>query len=225
MAAVRARGTTIIDNAAREPEIADLAAFLVRMGARITGGGSSTIEVEGVDELTPVDHTVIPDRIEAGTFLAAVGVAGGEITLDGARADHMDMLMRKLGDMGMRVSPTSGGVWAQAKGRLRSVDVSTLPYPGIATDYKPFFVALLAAARAGDRGALARLISLVEEGGDMARQVGRLTFPLAGRAYAVGITGPTGSGKSTLTERLITKAREEGSELAVLAVDPSSPFS
>jgi len=146
MAAVRARGTTIIDNAAREPEIADLAAFLVRMGARIAGGGSSTIEVEGVDELTPVDHTVIPDRIEAGTFLAAVGVAGGEITLDGARADHMDMLMRKLGDMGMRVSPTSGGVWAQAKGRLRSVDVSTLPYPGIATDYKPFFVALLAVA-------------------------------------------------------------------------------
>jgi UDP-N-acetylglucosamine 1-carboxyvinyltransferase len=146
MAAVRAKGTTTIDNAAREPEIADLAAFLTRMGARIVGGGTSTIEIEGVDELSPVDHTVIPDRIEAGTFLAAVGVAGGEITLEGARADHMDMLIRKLGEMGMRVSPSSGGVWAQANGRLRAVDVSTLPYPGIATDYKPFFVAMLAVA-------------------------------------------------------------------------------
>ena len=146
MAAVRAKGTTVIDNAAREPEIADLAAFLVRMGARIVGGGTSTIEIEGVDELSPVDHTVIPDRIEAGTFLAAVGVAGGEVTLEGARADHMDMLIRKLGEMGMRVSPSSDGLWAQAKGRLRSVDVSTLPYPGIATDYKPFFVAMLAVA-------------------------------------------------------------------------------
>ncbi|MCU1451052.1 MAG: UDP-N-acetylglucosamine 1-carboxyvinyltransferase [Acidimicrobiales bacterium] len=146
MAAVRAKGTTVIDNAAREPEIADLAAFLVRMGARIVGGGTSTIEIEGVDELAPVDHTVIPDRIEAGTFLAAVGISGGEITLEGARADHMDMLIRKLGEMGMRVSPSSGGLWAQAKGRLRAVDVSTLPYPGIATDYKPFLVAMLALA-------------------------------------------------------------------------------
>ena len=146
MAAVRAEGTTVIDNAAREPEIADLCAFLVRMGARIVGGGTSTIEIAGVDGLSPVDHTVIPDRIEAGTVLAAVGVAGGEITLEGARADHMDMLIRKLGEMGMRVSPSSGGVWAQAKGRLRAVDVSTLPYPGIATDYKPFFVAMLAVA-------------------------------------------------------------------------------
>jgi UDP-N-acetylglucosamine 1-carboxyvinyltransferase len=146
MAAVRAKGTTVIDNAAREPEIADLAAFLTRMGARIVGGGTSTIEIEGVDELSPVDHTVIPDRIEAGTFLAAVGVAGGEVNLEGARADHVDMLIRKLGEMGMRVSPSSDGLWAQAKGRLRSVDVSTLPYPGIATDYKPFFVAMLAVA-------------------------------------------------------------------------------
>jgi len=146
MAAVRAKGTTTIDNAAREPEIADLCAFLTRMGARIVGGGTSTIEIEGVDELAPVDHTVIPDRIEAGTFLAAVGVAGGEVTLQGARADHMDMLIRKLGEMGMRVSPSSDGLWVQAKGRLDAVDVSTLPYPGIATDYKPFFVAMLAVA-------------------------------------------------------------------------------
>ena len=134
------------DGKLKEPEIADLCAFLTRMGARIVGGGTSTIEIEGVDELSPVDHTVIPDRIEAGTFLAAVGVAGGEVTLHGARADHMDMLIRKLGEMGMRVSPSSDGLWVQAKGRLDAVDVSTLPYPGIATDYKPFFVAMLAVA-------------------------------------------------------------------------------
>jgi UDP-N-acetylglucosamine 1-carboxyvinyltransferase len=146
MAAVLAKGTTVIDNAAREPEIADLAAFLNRMGARVLGAGSSTIQVEGVEELAAVEHTVIPDRIEAATFLAAVGVAGGEITLRGARPDHMDMFVAKLGEMGMRISPTGEGIWAMAPGRLRSVDMSTLPYPGLATDYKPLFVAMLASA-------------------------------------------------------------------------------
>ena len=146
MGAVRAKGTTVIENAAREPEIADLAAFLNRMGAQVVGAGTSTIEVEGVEELVPVRHRVVPDRVEAATFLAAVGVARGEITLDGARPDHVDMLVQKLGDMGMRISPCSGGLWAAATGRLRSVDVATLPYPGVATDYKPLFVALLSLA-------------------------------------------------------------------------------
>jgi UDP-N-acetylglucosamine 1-carboxyvinyltransferase len=146
MASVRAKGSTVIDNAAREPEIADLAAFLNRMGARVVGAGTSTIEVEGVDELRPVDHEVVPDRLEAATYLAAVGIAGGEITVEGARADHMDMLLHKLGEMGLRTSPTGDGVWASANRRLTAVDVSTLPYPGIATDYKPFLVALLALA-------------------------------------------------------------------------------
>jgi UDP-N-acetylglucosamine 1-carboxyvinyltransferase len=146
MAAVLAKGTTVIDNAAREPEIADLAAFLNRMGARVLGAGSSTIQVEGVEQLAAVEHSVIPDRIEAATFLAALGVAGGEITLRGARPDHMDMFIAKLGEMGMRISPTGEGIWAMAPGRLRSVDMSTLPYPGLATDYKPLFVAMLASA-------------------------------------------------------------------------------
>jgi len=146
MASVLAKGVTVIDNAAREPEIADLASFLNRMGAQVLGAGSSTIRVEGVDDLTAVEHTVIPDRIEAATFLAAVGVAGGELTLQGARSDHMDMLIEKLAEMGMRVSPTADGLWAMAPERLRAVDVATLPYPGIATDYKPLFVALLAVA-------------------------------------------------------------------------------
>jgi UDP-N-acetylglucosamine 1-carboxyvinyltransferase len=146
MAAVLAKGTTVIDNAAREPEVADLAAFLNRMGARVLGAGTSTIVVEGVDELSPVEHTVIPDRVEAATFLAALGMAGGELTLVGARPDHMDMLITKLGEMGMRISPDSAGLWAMAPGRLRSVDVATLPYPGVATDYKPLLTALLAVA-------------------------------------------------------------------------------
>jgi UDP-N-acetylglucosamine 1-carboxyvinyltransferase len=148
LAAVLAKGTTTIENAAREPEIADLAAFLNRMGAVVEGAGTSTMTVEGVEELTPADHEVIPDRIEAATYLAAVGMAGGEILLAGARADHMDMLIHKLGAMGVRVSETSDGLWAARPGarRLASVDVATLPYPGVATDYKPLLVALLSVA-------------------------------------------------------------------------------
>jgi UDP-N-acetylglucosamine 1-carboxyvinyltransferase len=146
MAAVLAKGATVIDNAAREPEIADLASFLNRMGAQILGAGSSTITVEGVEELHAVEHTVVPDRIEAATYLAAVGVARGELTLSGAKPEHMTMLIQKLGEMGVRCSPETGGLWAMVPDRLRSVDVSTLPYPGVATDYKPFLVAMLAVA-------------------------------------------------------------------------------
>lgn len=146
MAAVRAKGTTVIDNAAREPEIADLAGFLNHMGGRVTGAGTSTIVVEGVEELHPVEHTAVSDRIEAATFLAALGVAGGEITLLGARPDHMAMLCRKLGDMGVRTSADPDGVWAMCSGGLRSADVSTLPYPGLPTDCKPLLVAMLSVA-------------------------------------------------------------------------------
>ena len=146
MAAVLAKGTTVIDNAAREPEIADLAAFLGGMGAEVSGAGSATITVEGVERLQPVDHRVVPDRIEAATYLAAVGMAGGAIRVDGARADHMEMLIEKLGDMGLRVDDGGDGLWATAPGRLAAVDVSTLPYPGVATDYKPLLVALLSVA-------------------------------------------------------------------------------
>jgi UDP-N-acetylglucosamine 1-carboxyvinyltransferase len=146
MAAVLAKGTTVIDNAAREPEIQDLAAFMNRMGATVLGAGSSTITVHGADELHAADHRVIPDRIEAATYLAALGVAGGELLLQNARPDHMDMLVSKLGDMGMRISPDPGGLWAMAPSRLRAVDVATLPFPGIATDYKPLLVAMLTTA-------------------------------------------------------------------------------
>ncbi|MEM8904702.1 MAG: UDP-N-acetylglucosamine 1-carboxyvinyltransferase [Actinomycetota bacterium] len=146
MASVLAKGTTTIENAAREPEIADLSTFLKRMGARIAGVGSSTLTVEGVEELSPTEHTVVPDRIQAATYLSALAVAGGELTLVGARHDHMDMVIAKLTAMGMRVSNDSAGLWAAVPRRLRAVDVATLPYPGVATDYKPFLVTALSFA-------------------------------------------------------------------------------
>ena len=149
LAAVTAKGTTVIDNAAREPEIADLAAFLTAMGAEVSGGGGSTITIEGVERLHPAEHTVIPDRIEAATYLAAVGMTGGSIAVEGARVDHMEMLLDRLAAMGLRVDDGGDRLWATAPGptgRLVSVDVSTLPYPGVATDYKPLLVALLSVA-------------------------------------------------------------------------------
>ncbi len=146
MAATLARGTTVVENAAREPELADLASMLNRMGAKIIGIGSSRLVIEGVDELAPVTYEVMPDRIEAATFLIALGLAGGELTLTGARHDHMDMLITKLGSVGMRISPTADGLWAMAPSRAKATDVSTLPYPGIASDYKPLLVALLCVA-------------------------------------------------------------------------------
>ena len=146
LAATLAKGVTTIENAAREPEVADLAAFLNQMGANITGAGTSTIEIEGVETLRPAEHTVIPDRIEAATYLAGGGYRGGEVTIAGARSDHMDMVVQKVADMGVRVSASSEGLWASSSGRLRSIDIATLPYPGIATDYKPLLVTMLALA-------------------------------------------------------------------------------
>ncbi|HTO01388.1 MAG TPA: UDP-N-acetylglucosamine 1-carboxyvinyltransferase, partial [Microthrixaceae bacterium] len=142
MAAVLAEGRTVIHNAAREPEIADLAAFLNRMGAQIVGSGGPVVTIDGVSELRAVEHEVIPDRIEVATFLCALGVAGGEIQLRGARADHVDLLIEKLGMMGLRISPEQGGLWAMASGQPKPVDVATLPYPGLATDFLPLLVAL-----------------------------------------------------------------------------------
>jgi UDP-N-acetylglucosamine 1-carboxyvinyltransferase len=145
-AAVLAKGETIIENAAREPEITDLAAFLNRMGARVHGAGSSTIEVEGVDGLTAVESTLMGDRIEAGTFLMACGIAGGEITIEGTQLAHLEMVVIKLGEMGLEVTPTPDGLRVRADERLHAVDVATLPYPGFATDFMPLAVALLATA-------------------------------------------------------------------------------
>ncbi len=146
MAAVLAKGTTVIENAAREPEVCDLAAYLTSMGARIRGAGTSHVEIEGVDELTPTTHSVVPDRVVAATYLVAAGLCGGEVVVEDARIDHMTMLVRKLGAMGVVVEQRPTGVFATRAGRLCAVDVATLPYPGVATDYKPFLVTMLTVA-------------------------------------------------------------------------------
>ncbi len=147
-AAVHAKGTTVIDNAAREPEISDLCSMLVSMGADIEGIGSSRLVVHGVEPgtLRATSHETVPDRIQAATYLAAAAVTGGELFLRGARADHMDMLLRRFTDMGLQLVPQHDGLMVFAPDRMRAIDVATLPYPGIATDYKPLIVTMLAVA-------------------------------------------------------------------------------
>jgi UDP-N-acetylglucosamine 1-carboxyvinyltransferase len=147
-AAVYAKGTTVIDNVAREPEVADLCQMLVQMGADIQGIGSPTLIINGVEpgSLHPTDHEVVADRIQAATYLAAVAVAGGEIVARGARPEHMDLLLSRFADMGLGITPQPDGILAWAPDRLRSIDLATLPYPGIATDYKPLVVTMLTVA-------------------------------------------------------------------------------
>jgi UDP-N-acetylglucosamine 1-carboxyvinyltransferase len=151
-AAVLAEGRTTIDNAAREPEITDLCNFLIAMGAQVSGVGTSRLVIDGVEpgSLCAVSHHTVPDRIQAATYLAAVAVAGGELEVVGARAEHMTMLLDRFADMGLEVSTIRDRdgerLRVVAPERLRSIDVATLPYPGIATDYKPLIITMLAVA-------------------------------------------------------------------------------
>ncbi len=146
LAAVLARGRTSIGNAAREPELADLAALLNKMGAKISGAGTSTIEVEGVPALTPATHRVVPDRLEAGTYAVAGAISRGAVTVRDCVPDHLRMELRKMRDAGCDVD--TGLDWIAVKGpdRPRAVDFATLPYPGFHTDMHPQMVALLATA-------------------------------------------------------------------------------
>jgi UDP-N-acetylglucosamine 1-carboxyvinyltransferase len=146
MAAVAARGTTVIDNAAREPEITDIAEFLMALGAKISGAGTSTIEIDGVSSFTPAEHTVMADRIEAGTWAVAAVATRGDVTIERARADHMELLLAKLADAGASVEMTERGVRVRQAERPRAVDFVTLPYPGLATDFQPILMAMLATA-------------------------------------------------------------------------------
>jgi len=146
MAGSGARGTTVIDNAAREPEIVDLAAFLIAMGARISGAGTTTIEIEGVDSFTPAEHRVVPDRIETGTFAIAACATRGDVVLAGARAEHLDLAFAKLAEAGAEISQAQEGVRVRMAGRPAAVDFTTLPYPGFPTDLQPQMVAMLATA-------------------------------------------------------------------------------
>ena len=144
--AALAKGESVIENAAREPEVVDLAKMLTAMGAHIEGAGSSTIQIEGVDELTAVERSIIGDRVEAGTLMMACAAAGGDITVEGIALSDLETVGRKLVEMGVEVTPLPDGVRVRRDGRITAVDVQTLPFPGFATDFMPLAVAALATA-------------------------------------------------------------------------------
>ncbi|MHB8771440.1 MAG: UDP-N-acetylglucosamine 1-carboxyvinyltransferase [Syntrophales bacterium] len=146
MAATLAEGTTVLKNAAREPEIVNLADVLIGMGARITGAGSDVIVIEGVKRLHPCEAAVIPDRIETGTFLIAAGITDGDVHVVGCDPSHLDALIVKLRDAGMRIDADRDCLRARGCGVLKSVDVKTLPYPGFPTDLQAQIMALMATA-------------------------------------------------------------------------------
>jgi len=142
MAATLAEGETILENAAQEPEIPDLAEMLIKMGARIEGHGTSRIRIQGVDRLHGAQHQVVADRIETGTFLCAVAAAGGDVLLRSARADHLDAVIEKLIDAGATVKAVEGGIRVQSQGRLKAQSFRTTEYPGFPTDMQAQFMAL-----------------------------------------------------------------------------------
>ena len=142
MAATLAEGETILENAAQEPEIGDLAEMLIAMGARIEGHGTSRIRIVGVDRLQGVSHRIVADRIEAGTFLCAVAAAGGDVVLRGARADHLEAVVDKLREAGATVEAGEGWVRVRASGRLRAASVRTSEYPAFPTDMQAQLMAL-----------------------------------------------------------------------------------
>lgn len=146
MAAVLAEGTTVLENTAKEPEIADLADFLVKRGARIAGAGTDMITIEGVTELHGADHDVIPDRIEAGTYLVAGAITGGEVSVERCRPEHLEPLLVKLRESGAELAEEGGRVRLKMNGRLKGTNVRTSPHPGFPTDMQAQFVALMAVA-------------------------------------------------------------------------------
>ena len=146
LASVLAEGTTTIDNAAREPDLVDLCEFLVSMGAKIGGIGTSTLEVQGVSSLRPTTHATLPDRIVAGTWAVAACLTRGDITVRGGRADHLDIALDKLVTAGASVTSEPHGFRVVMTDRPRAVDVVTLPYPGFPTDLQPMVLTLNAIA-------------------------------------------------------------------------------
>jgi UDP-N-acetylglucosamine 1-carboxyvinyltransferase len=142
MAAVLAEGETVLENAAQEPEIPDLAEMLIKMGAKIEGHGTSKIRIQGVERLGGVAHRIVPDRIEAGTFLCAVAAAGGDVTLRRARADHLDAVIDKLRDAGATIESGADWIRVRCDKRLRAVGFRTSEYPAFPTDMQAQFMAL-----------------------------------------------------------------------------------
>jgi len=151
MAATLADGTTIIDHAAREPEIVDLACLLNAMGARIRGAGTSRLEIQGVSSLHGATHTILPDRIEAATYAVAAAITGGDLFLQGARSDHIESVQERLSAAGVVFEPAPERLRVSSDGPLESVDVTTAPYPGFPTDVQAQFMTLMCLARGTSR--------------------------------------------------------------------------
>jgi UDP-N-acetylglucosamine 1-carboxyvinyltransferase len=148
MAAVLAKGTTILENAAREPEVVDLANYLIAMGAKINGAGDSVIEIDGVDELKPINnYSIIPDRIETGTFMAIAGITGGDLVLKDCKPEHLDAVIMKLKDTGVVFKETKKGLRVIGPEKLTAKDVKTIPYPGFPTDMQAQFMAMMTVAK------------------------------------------------------------------------------
>ena len=146
MAAALAKGRTVIENAAREPEVEELARVLNKMGAKIHGAGTSVIDIEGVDELHPIEHAIIPDRIETGTFMVAAAITRGDVVIKDCLPEHLDAVTAKLRASGAEVTAQDGGLRVRAKGDLLPVDLTTQPYPGFPTDMQAQFMVLAAVA-------------------------------------------------------------------------------
>jgi UDP-N-acetylglucosamine 1-carboxyvinyltransferase len=146
MAAVKAEGKTTLNNAAKEPEVVDLANMLNGMGARIEGAGTDTITIFGVKELHPVTYTIIPDRIEAGTFLAAAAITKGNVRIKGCRVDDLEAIVEKLVDSGVKIEKHGQDLVAEGNDSIKSVDIKTMPFPGFPTDMQAQFMALMSIA-------------------------------------------------------------------------------
>jgi len=147
MAAVLAKGTTIMENVAKEPEIVDLANFLNKMGAKVRGAGTGTIRIEGVEVLFGADHNIIPDRIEAGTFMVASAITGGNVLVKGAVPEHLSSLVAKMEEMGVTIIEEEDGLRVIGPETLKAVDIKTMPHPGFPTDMQSQMMALLLRAQ------------------------------------------------------------------------------
>lgn len=147
MAAVLAEGTTVLENVAKEPEIVDLANFLNKMGAKVKGAGTGTIKIEGVDMLFGADHAIIPDRIEAGTFMVAAAITGGDVLVQGAVPEHLTSLIAKMEEMGVKITEEEDGIRVMGSDDLKAVDIKTMPHPGFPTDMQSQMMALLLQAK------------------------------------------------------------------------------
>lgn len=146
MAAATAKGETLLENAAREPEIIDLAQILNKMGARIEGAGTDTIRIQGVSELQPVSYDVMPDRIEAGTFMIAAAMTEGDVRIKGMKLEHLDALVFKMQDAGVEITSRDNVIRVKGPKKLRSINIKTRPYPGFPTDMQAQFMAMMCIA-------------------------------------------------------------------------------